>query len=49
LGFSLPAYKDFGFGTLCFTWRNIANNTPLVFWYKNKDFMPLFEKNQTSI
>jgi hypothetical protein len=42
LGFSLPAYKDFGFGALIFTWRNIANNTPLVFWYKNKNFMPLF-------
>jgi hypothetical protein len=42
LGFSLPAYKDFGFGALIFTWRNIANNTPLVFWYSSKDFTPLF-------
>lgn len=42
LGFSLPAYKDFGFGALVFTWRNIANNTPLVFWYDSKNFTPLF-------
>jgi hypothetical protein len=48
LGYSLPSQKNFGFGTLCFTWRNIANNTPLVFWYKGGGFTPLFEKNQTS-
>jgi hypothetical protein len=43
LGFSLPSYKDFGFGALAFTWRNVPNNTPLVFWYSNGGFMPLFE------
>lgn len=48
LGFSLPSQKDFGFGTLCFTWRNIANNTPLVFWYSGGQFFPLFVKNQTN-
>lgn len=48
LGYSLPSQKNFGFGTLCFTWRNIANNTPLVFWYKGGGFTPLFEKNQTN-
>jgi hypothetical protein len=42
LGYSLPSYKDFGFGALIFTWRNIANNTPLVFWYRGGGFMPLF-------
>ncbi|MFK7797934.1 MAG: hypothetical protein AB8E82_10810 [Aureispira sp.] len=42
LGYSLPSYKDFGFGALIFTWRNVANNTPLVFWYKAHDFIPLF-------
>lgn len=42
LGFSLPSQKDFGFGTLYFTWRNVPNNAPLVFWYSaNKNF-PLF-------
>lgn len=48
LGYSLPSQKNFGFGTLCFTWRNIANNTPLVFWYRGGGFTPLFEKNQTN-
>ena len=43
LGFSLPSHKNFGFGTLCFTWRNIPNNTPLVFWYAGKGFTPLFK------
>ena len=49
LGFSLPSQKNFGFGTLCFTWRNIANNTPLVFWYATVGFYPLFVKNQTNV
>ena len=48
LGYSLPSQKNFGFGTLCFTWRNVANNTPLVFWYKGGGFIPFFEKNQTN-
>lgn len=42
-GYSLPAYKNFGFGALLFTWRNVPNNTPLVFWYSGGDFSPLFE------
>lgn len=46
LGFSLPSVKDFGFGAMCFTWRNIANNTPLVFWYAGGGFTPLFTKRQ---
>ena len=48
LGYSLPSQKNFGFGALYFTWRNVANNTPLVFWYRSSNFMPLFEKNQTN-
>lgn len=44
LGYSLPTQRNFGFGTLCFSWRNVPNNTPLVFWYSNKYFFPLFEK-----
>ncbi len=43
LGYSLPAYKDFGSGALLFTWRNVPNNTPLVFWYSGGDFTPLFD------
>jgi hypothetical protein len=45
LGYSLPSFKDFGFGALCFTWRNVPNNTPLVFWYAGGGFFPLFEKH----
>jgi hypothetical protein len=46
LGFTLPSHKTFGFGTLCFTWRNVPNNTPLVFWYLSPIWQPLFEKKQ---
>ena len=42
LGYSLPSYKDFGLGMLFFTWRNVPNNTPLVFSYKNSSFTPFF-------
>jgi hypothetical protein len=44
LGYTLPTHKNFGFGTLCFTWRNIANTTPIVFWYSTQEWTPLFEK-----
>lgn len=43
LGYSLPSFKSFGFGTLTFTWRNIPNNSPLVFWY-GAHWHPLFDK-----
>jgi len=46
LGYSLPSNKDFGFGTFCFTWQNVPNNTPLVFWYETSNFSPLFVKKQ---
>lgn len=49
LGYSLPSYKDFGFGALCFTWRNVPNNTPLVFWYAGGGFLPLFEKHKKEV
>lgn len=42
LGYSIPSTKNFGFGALCFTWRNVPNNTPLVFWYSMSNFLPLF-------
>lgn len=43
LGYSLPSTKNFGFGTLFFTWRNVPNNAPLVFWYRSAEFEPLFD------
>lgn len=33
LGLINPSYKTFGLGTHFFTWRNIPNNSPLVFWW----------------
>ena len=42
LGYSLPSYKDAGFGAMVFSWRNVPNNTPLAFWYRTSKFMPLF-------
>lgn len=43
LGYSIPSIKNFGFGALCFTWRNVPNNAPLVFWYSHGGFTPLFK------
>jgi hypothetical protein len=44
LGYTLPSQRNLGFGALCFTWRNVPNNTPLVFWYEAGGWMPLFPK-----
>jgi hypothetical protein len=33
LGATYPHYKTLGTGTLFFTWRNVSNTTPLVFWW----------------
>lgn len=49
LGYDLRSHKTFGFGTICFTWRNVPNNTPLVFWYSGGGFYPLFEKNKAML
>lgn len=44
LGLINPAYKTFGLGTHFFTWRNIPNNSPLVFWWEvhGHSWKPLF-------
>lgn len=34
LGFTSPSHKILGLGTMFFTWRNIPNNCPLVFWWR---------------
>lgn len=44
LGYGLISHKNLGFGTLCFTYRNVPFNTPLVFWYPYHDWLPLFER-----
>ncbi|HIC8755353.1 phosphoribosyltransferase-like protein [Elizabethkingia anophelis] len=44
LGLINPEYKIFGLGTHFFTWRNIPNNSPLVYWWEvqGHDWIPLF-------
>lgn len=42
LGMTPPSYKTLGTGTHFFTWRNISNTCPLVFWWGSNDWYPLF-------
>lgn len=42
LGDGLPSYKTFGTGTIFFTWRNVSNTCPLVFWWKGHEWKGLF-------
>lgn len=42
LGITKPSHKTFGMGTLFFTWRNVPNNSPIVFWWKGHGWSPLF-------
>ena len=42
LGATIPSYRILGTGTVFFTWRNISNTTPIVFWWKSADWSPLF-------
>ncbi|MDO6601659.1 phosphoribosyltransferase-like protein [Arenibacter palladensis] len=44
LGDTVRSHRTFGTGTLFFTWRNISNTCPLVFWWDvpGHDWTPLF-------
>ncbi len=42
LGYTIKSHKTFGLGTLFFTYRNIPNNCPIVFWWGNNNWYPLF-------
>jgi len=42
LGLTSPGYKTLGTGSHFFTWRNISNTCPLVFWWGTNDWFPLF-------
>lgn len=42
LGMTPPAYKTLGTGSHIFTWRNISNTCPLVFWWESNGWYPLF-------
>jgi hypothetical protein len=41
LGYTIKSHRTFGLGTLFFTFRNIPNNCPIVFWWGSK-WYPLF-------
>lgn len=44
LGYTVQSHKTFGLGTMFFTWRNISNTCPLVFWWEvpGHNWKPLF-------
>ena len=42
LGMTSPSNKTLGTGSHFFTWRNISNTCPLVFWWGANDWYPLF-------
>lgn len=42
LGFTPPSYKTLGTGSHAFTWRNISNTCPLVYWWEVNNWIPLF-------
>jgi hypothetical protein len=42
LGATFPSYKTLGTGTLFFTWRNVSNTSPIVFWWEAGSWYPLF-------
>jgi hypothetical protein len=42
LGMTNPSNKILGTGTHFFTWRNISNTCPIVFWWGSNNWMPLF-------
>ena len=49
LGMINPNYKTFGLGTPFFTWRNVPNNSPLVFWWDIPEhgWKPLFKPKRS--
>lgn len=42
LGAGFPSHRTLGTGTLFFTWRNISNTCPIVFWWESPAWKPLF-------
>ena len=42
LGMAPPSYKTLGTGSHTFTWRNISNTCPLVYWWESGGWHPLF-------
>ncbi|MCX6319172.1 MAG: hypothetical protein NTW29_17980 [Bacteroidetes bacterium] len=51
LGMTNPTRKTLGTGTIFFTWRNISNTTPVVFWWEvqGSNWYPLFKLDNRGI
>lgn len=51
LGMTNPSRKTLGTGTIFFTWRNISNTTPVVFWWEiqGSNWYPLFKLDNRGI
>ena len=49
LGLVPPSYRTFGTGSHAFTWRNISNTCPIVFWWENHGWYPLFSVEHRGI
>lgn len=51
LGDTVKSYKTLGTGTLFFTWRNISNTCPIVFWWdvSGHNWIPLFSLKNRGI
>lgn len=42
LGMTNPSNKTLGTGSHAFTWRNISNTCPLIYWWETNGWYPLF-------
>ena len=49
LGCTTPSYQTFGMGSHVFTWRNISNTCPIVYWWGSNDWIPLFQINNRGL
>jgi hypothetical protein len=49
LGFTIPSNQTFGTGGHAFTWRNVSNTCPLVFWWEVNGWYPLFSVQNRGI
>jgi len=43
LGYTFSKDNSLGFGTYCFTWRNVPINSPIIFWF-DYNWFPLFKR-----
>lgn len=49
LGCTTPSYQTFGMGSHVFTWRNVSNTCPIVYWWGSNNWTPLFQVNNRGL